>query len=94
MLRIPSLETRPGSLERDQREAQEGKKAQEEAVRGSEQMSTPGPEASMAAPQGLIPLDSSIRNKCSPGGLPGLSSGQNVAFQCRGCGSFSPWQGS
>ena len=44
-------------------------------MRGSEQISTPGPKASMAAPQGLVPLDSSIKNKCSPGGLPWLSSG-------------------
>ena len=43
---------------------------QEEAVRGSEQISVPSPEASTAAPQGPVPLDS-IRDKCSPGDFPG-----------------------
>lgn len=50
---------------------QGGQEGAEEAVRGSEQISIPSPEASMATPQGLVPLDSSIRNKCSPGDFPG-----------------------
>lgn len=49
-------------------------------MRGREQISAHNPEASMAAPKGLVPLDSSIRNKCSPG-HPNLSpTGHNIPF--------------